>query len=147
MPRYIVYIVLVTIVQLLYNAQDWTQLNDRIQDLVKKRSQLKQAVAKMIAECCTFLDNIKDKPTMLKLIDTLRTVTAGKIYVENERARLTHRLAKIHEKDDNVAEAAKIMQELQVIHNTDVSKCHMCQLCAGGDVWLDGETGEGGVDP
>jgi len=106
--------VLVTIVQLCYNAGDFTQLNDRIQDLVKKRSQLKQAVAKMIAECCTFLDNIKDKPTMLKLIDTLRTVTAGKIYVENERARLTHRLSKIHEKDDNVAEAAKIMQELQV---------------------------------
>lgn len=51
---------------------------------------------------------------MLKLIDTLRTVTAGKIYVENERARLTHRLALIHEKDDNVTEAAKIMQELQV---------------------------------
>jgi len=106
--------VLVTIVQLLYTAQDWTQLNDRIQELVKKRSQLKQAVAKMIAECCTFIDNISDKPTMLKLIDTLRTVTAGKIYVENERARLTHRLALIHEKDDNVTEAAKIMQELQV---------------------------------
>ena len=51
---------------------------------------------------------------MLKLIDTLRTVTAGKIYVENERARLTHRLSLIHEADDNVAEAAKIMQELQV---------------------------------
>ena len=75
--------VLVTIVQLCYNAGDFTQLNDRIQDLVKKRSQLKQAVAKMIAECCTFLDNIKDKPTELKLIDTLRTVTAGKIYVNS----------------------------------------------------------------
>merc|ERR1712227_414556 len=74
--------VLVTIVQLCYNAGDFTQLND--------------------------------KPTMLKLIDTLRTVTAGKIYVENERARLTHRLAKIHEKDGNKEEAAKIMQELQV---------------------------------
>ena len=57
---------------------------------------------------------ISDKPTMLKLIDTLRIVTAGKIYVENERARLTHRLSLIHEADDNVAEAAKIMQELQV---------------------------------
>ena len=56
------------------------------------------------------LFRIEDKPTMLKLIDTLRTVTAGKIYVENERARLTHRL--IHEKDDNIQE--KIMQELQV---------------------------------
>lgn len=51
---------------------------------------------------------------MLKLIDTLRTVTAGKIYVENERARLTHRLSLIHEADDNIPEAAKIMQELQV---------------------------------
>jgi len=71
-------------------------------------------VAKMITECCTFLDKTPDKPTMLKLIDTLRTVTEGKIYVENERARLTHRLAMIHEKDNNVAEAAKIMQELQV---------------------------------
>ena len=58
-----------------------------------------------------------------------------------------HRLAKIHEKDGKVEEAAKIMQELQVIHNTDVSRCHMCQFCSGGDVWLDGETGEGGVDP
>ena len=27
----------------------------------------------------------------LKLIETLRTVTEGKIYVEVERARLTHR--------------------------------------------------------
>merc|ERR1712141_445107 len=88
--------------------------NEKIQDLVKKRSQLKQAVAKMIAECCTFIDKISDKATMLKLIDTLRIVTAGKIYVENERARLTHRLSLIHEADDNVAEAAKIMQELQV---------------------------------
>jgi len=106
--------VLVLMVELLYSAGEWTKLNDRIQDLVKKRSQLKQAVAKMIQKCCTFLDNIGDKATMLKLIDTLRTVTAGKIYVENERARLTHRLANIHEADDNVGEAAKIMQELQV---------------------------------
>ena len=50
----------------------------------------------------------------MKLIYTLRTVTEGKIYVENERSRLTHRLAMIHEKDGNVTEAAKIMEELQV---------------------------------
>ena len=48
--------VLVTIVQLCFNAGDFTQLNEKIQELVKKRSQLKQAVAKMIAECCTFID-------------------------------------------------------------------------------------------
>ena len=51
---------------------------------------------------------------MMKLIDTLRTVTESKIYVENERSTLTHCLAIIHEKDGNVTEAAKIMQELQL---------------------------------
>ena len=106
--------VLVTIVQLSFEAGDWAGLNERVIDLVKKRAQLKQAVAKMVTEACTFLDKTPDKATMLKLIDTLRTVTAGKIYVENERARLTHRLAKIHEKDGKPEEAAKIMQELQV---------------------------------
>jgi len=106
--------VLVTIVQLSFDAGDWAGLNERIIDLVKKRAQLKQAVAKMVTECCSFLDKTPDKATMLKLIDTLRTVTAGKIYVENERARLTHRLAMIHEEDGNKEEAAKIMQELQV---------------------------------
>ena len=34
--------------------------------------------------------------------------------MENERARLTHRLAKIKEADGELKEAAKIMQELQV---------------------------------
>jgi 26S proteasome regulatory subunit N5 len=38
----------------------------------------------------------------------------GKIYVENERARLTHRLAKIREEEGDLQDAAKILQELQV---------------------------------
>jgi len=106
--------VLVLIVKLCAKAGDWNQLNEKIIELTKKRSQLKQAVAKMVAECCTFLDLTPDKPTLLKLIDTLRVVTAGKIYVENERARLTHRLSQIKEADGELQEAAKIMQELQV---------------------------------
>jgi len=106
--------VLVLIVKLCAKAKEWNLLNEKIMEMTKKRSQLKMAVAKMVAECCTFLDSTPDKQTLLKLIDTLRTVTAGKIYVENERARLTHRLAKIKEADGEVKEAAKIMQELQV---------------------------------
>jgi len=106
--------VLVLIVKLCAKAGEWSMLNEKILELTKKRSQLKAAVAKMVAECCTFLDNTPDKPTLLKLIDTLRTVTAGKIYVENERARLTHRLSQIKEADGEIKEAAKIMHELQV---------------------------------
>lgn len=36
------------------------------------------------------------------------------IYVEVERARLTHKLALIKEKNGDITEAASIMQELQV---------------------------------
>ena len=47
-------------------------LNENIIVLTKKRSQLKQAVAKMVAESCTYLDKTPDKETQLKLINTLR---------------------------------------------------------------------------
>ena len=38
-----------------------------------------QAVTKMVQEACTYVDQIKDFDEKLKLIDTLRTVTAGKV--------------------------------------------------------------------
>ena len=68
----------------------------------------------MVQEACTYVDEISNLEVKLKLIDTLRTVTAGKIYVEIERARLTRKLAAIRESENNIDEAATIMQELQV---------------------------------
>ncbi|XP_038211930.1 26S proteasome non-ATPase regulatory subunit 12 [Zerene cesonia] len=106
--------ILVTVVQICFEAKNWTALNDHIILLSKRRSQLKQAVVKMVQECCMYVDKTPDKETKIKLIETLRTITEGKIYVEVERARLTHILAKIREEEGNVAEAAKIIQELQV---------------------------------
>ncbi|KAJ8915020.1 hypothetical protein NQ315_015995, partial [Exocentrus adspersus] len=106
--------VLVAICQICKEAKNWAALNEHITLLAKRRSQLKQAVAKMVQECCTYVDETPDKETKIKLIDTLRQVTEGKIYVEVERARLTHKLAKIREEEGNIQEAANIIQELQV---------------------------------
>ncbi|KAJ8036924.1 26S proteasome non-ATPase regulatory subunit 12 [Holothuria leucospilota] len=106
--------VLVAIVRMCFEVKDWDALNENILLLSKRRSQLKQAVQKMVQEACTYLDKTPDLETKLKLIDTLRTVTAGKIYVEIERARLTMTLAKIKEDQGDIAEAATILQELQV---------------------------------
>lgn len=75
---------------------------------------MKQAVVKMVQECCLYVDQTPNKETKIKLIETLRSVTEGKIYVEVERARLTHKLAKLKEDEGDVSEAAKIIQELQV---------------------------------
>jgi len=108
--------VLVCIVQLCYEAKKWSLLNEHIVMLTKRRSQLKQAVAKMVQECCKWVSEgtLPSKEIEVELINTLRTVTEGKIYVEVERARLTHRLTKMKEAEGNISEAAKIMQELQV---------------------------------
>ncbi|XP_060521588.1 26S proteasome non-ATPase regulatory subunit 12 [Cylas formicarius] len=106
--------VLVAVCQICKEANNWAALNEHIVLLTKRRSQLKQAVTKMVQECCTYVDHTPDKDTMIKLIETLRQVTEGKIYVEVERARLTHKLAKIREDEGDIQEAANIIQELQV---------------------------------
>lgn len=106
--------VLVAIVEICLEAKNWTALNEHIVLLSKRRSQLKQAVTKMVQECCSYVDKTPDRETMIKLIETLRSVTEGKIYVEVERARLTHRLAKLKEEDGDISAAATVMLELQV---------------------------------
>lgn len=104
---------LVGICQISFDAKQWDTLNEQIQALTKRRGQFKQAVTAMVQKCCEFVKLLSPNEE-LQLIHTLRTVTAGKIYVENERARLTYRLAQIKEKEGNVEEACKVMQDTQV---------------------------------
>lgn len=68
----------------------------------------------MVQEAISFIDKTEDKETKLELIETLRTITEGKIYVEVERARLTRTLAKIKEDEGKIDDAAEILHELQV---------------------------------
>ncbi|CAF2977842.1 unnamed protein product [Rotaria sp. Silwood2] len=81
--------VLVAIIKYCYQAKQWEQMNEHIVTLSKRRSQLKQAITKMVQEAYELVEKTPDLDTKLKLIETLRTVTTGKIFVENERARLT----------------------------------------------------------
>jgi 26S proteasome regulatory subunit N5 len=106
--------VLKAIVQMCFDLQEWDLLNEHILLLTKKRGQLKTAVASMVEQCCRFVEQTPDLEIKLKLIDTLRTVTEGKIYVEVPRARLTMELARIKEADGDIDSAATILQELQV---------------------------------
>ncbi|KAI7853733.1 PCI domain-containing protein [Circinella umbellata] len=106
--------ILVQVVKLCRESQDWKLLNEEIVLLSKKHGQLKVATTKMIQEAFSYLDNTPNMEVKLELIDTLRTVTEGKIYVEVERARVTRLLAQIREEEGKINEAADILQELQV---------------------------------
>ncbi|KAI9311776.1 PCI domain-containing protein [Dichotomocladium elegans] len=106
--------ILVQVIKLCRDANDWKLLNEQIVLLSKKHGQLKAATTKMIQDAFSYLDSTPNMEVKLELIDTLRTVTEGKIYVEVERARVTRILAKIREDEGKIIEAADILQELQV---------------------------------
>ena len=62
----------------------------------------------------SFLDDTPDLETKLSIIETLRTVTEGKIFVEVERARVTKILSDIKKAQGDLKAATEILCELQV---------------------------------
>nr|GMC66460.1 26S proteasome non-ATPase regulatory subunit 12 homolog A-like [Ipomoea batatas] len=102
------------ILQLCFEARAWKTINDQIVLLSKRRGQLKQAVQAMVRQAMEYIDQTPDLETKIELIKTLNSVSAGKIYVEIERARLIKKLAKIKEEQGLIAEAADLMQEIAV---------------------------------
>ncbi|XP_020599063.1 26S proteasome non-ATPase regulatory subunit 12 homolog A-like [Phalaenopsis equestris] len=104
----------IEIVELCYKAGAWKTLNDQILLIAKRRGQLKQAVTAMVQQAMQYIDKTPDTDTRVELIKTLNNVSAGKIYVEIERARLIKKLAKIKEEQGLIAEAADLMQEIAV---------------------------------
>ncbi|THH17768.1 hypothetical protein EUX98_g9060 [Antrodiella citrinella] len=86
--------------QLNYDARDYELLNTGIQTLSKKHGQLKVAIQEMVEQAIGWLEEIKARDGQekwLQLIETLRTVTEGKLFLETPRARVTLLLSKYHE--------------------------------------------------
>lgn len=54
-------------------------MDEQVLLLSKKHGQLKQAITKMVQVVMSFLDDTPDLETKLRLIETLRTVTEGKV--------------------------------------------------------------------
>ena len=82
--------------------------------LSKKHGQLKQAITRMVQTVMGFLDSTPNLETKLTVIETLRTVTEGKIFVEVERARVTKILSDIKKEQGELKAAKDILCELQV---------------------------------
>lgn len=106
--------VLVKIAQLLGDNGDWDGLCEQLVLLSKKHGQLKIAVQRFVQEAIDYLDKTPDQETKIKIIDTIRTVTESKIFVEVERARVTRELSHIRRKEGKIDEATDLLTELQV---------------------------------
>jgi 26S proteasome regulatory subunit N5 len=68
----------------------------------------------MVQVVMGFLDSAPNLETKLSTIETLRTVTEGKIFVEVERARVTKILSDIKKEQGDLKAATEILCELQV---------------------------------
>jgi len=106
--------ILVAIVTISKDSGDWSLLNEQVLLLSKKHGQLKQAITKMVQVVMGFLDSAPKLETKLSTIETLRTVTEGKIFVEVERARVTKILSDIKKEQGDLKAAKEILCELQV---------------------------------
>lgn len=71
--------VIIAIVTIAKNAKDWNLMNEQVLLLSKKHGQLKQATTKMVQTVMGFMDETPNLETKLSVIETLRTVTEGKV--------------------------------------------------------------------
>lgn len=103
----------VAIVRICFQAKKFDVLNENLVVLSKRRGQFRPVIQDFVKEAMSYLDQV-NKEEKLKLLKTLRDITEGKMFVEIERAKLTKILAKIKEDEGKIAEAAEILQEVQV---------------------------------
>jgi 26S proteasome regulatory subunit N5 len=100
-----------------------------IKTLTTRRSQKSKAIATIVEKAMPWAITSVDAdgspvvaPNSAKLVETLRDVTDGKLFLEAERARLTRALAKIKEDSGLIAEAADCLQEVHVETYGSLSK-------------------------
>ncbi|TDL28216.1 26S proteasome non-ATPase regulatory subunit 12 [Rickenella mellea] len=96
------------ILDLSYDARDYSLLNSSLSLLSKKHGQLKGAVQAIVEQSMGWLDEIRQRDGVdkwLELIETLRQVTEGKIFLETPRARVTLALSHYHESQANLPSA------------------------------------------
>lgn len=70
------------ILDLTYEARDYSLLNSSLNILSKKHGQLKATVQAMVEQTVAWLDDVKSREgteKWLELIETLRAVTEGKV--------------------------------------------------------------------
>merc|ERR1712137_1164255 len=68
------------------------------------------------------MGNATEKAARDKLVEALRDISDGKIFLEGERARLTRALATIKEEEGDIAGAADVLQEVHVETYGSLSK-------------------------
>ncbi|KAJ3574025.1 hypothetical protein NP233_g2049 [Leucocoprinus birnbaumii] len=136
------------IVQHTYDARNFTLLNSNIQVLSKKHGQLKAVIQAFVEQAIEWLPEIKSRDGLekwLELVETLRSVTEGKIFLETPRARVTLLLSHHHEGVSKEASTPqKVKESLQTASDllSDL-QVETCDILIAVAIIKDAEEGKG----
>lgn len=97
-----------------FEKGNWDKINDLLIILSKKRQQHRKVITAFVDQTLGFVDKCPTLDIKIKLIDTIRTVSEGKIFVELQHAHATYNLCKIYEEKNDLEKAAEILDEIQV---------------------------------
>lgn len=106
--------VMVKIVDVLVAHADWQFLDELVVILTKKHGQLKLLTQTLVQHVIDSLPKVESVETKIKLIDTVRTVTDNKIFVEVERATALKMLSDIYLDKGDLDKATDVLCDLQV---------------------------------
>jgi 26S proteasome regulatory subunit N5 len=107
--------ILTAIVELHFDASNFIGLNESIiMFTLKKHLQSDQAIGMMLKRCCDFVDATDDRNVKMKLLETLKHVTDGKLYAEMERAKICRELSAMRKTDGDISAAIKTLEDLKI---------------------------------
>ena len=110
-------------VQLCYDNKDLVRMNEFLIKLAKHRGQAKKAITEMIQMALEYIpEKMPNREEKLKLVNTLREVTDGKLFVEAEFAKVTRIFCEMMEEDGKLQEGADAILEVQVETYGSLSK-------------------------
>jgi len=123
--------------ELCHEANDHEALLATLKTLSTRRSQKSKAIATLVSKCLPWVvtadtdgftplpvaDGTEEsKKAQIALVEELRNITDGKMYLEAERARLTRTVAILKEAAGDIAGAADVLQEVHVETYGSISK-------------------------
>ena len=105
----------INILTTIYERNDFENFLKLIEYLTQRRNQSRESISAMIKYCNSdIIPNLKDEEKLKKLLDVIIKVTEGKIFVELEYSIAIRKMAEIHIKNNNLEEAAKLIQDVQI---------------------------------
>lgn len=122
--------------ELCHDANDHEALLATLKTLSTRRSQKSKAIASLVSKCLPWVvdvdtdgftplpipDGEAEKKARDTLVEELRNITDGKMYLEAEQARLTRTVAILKEADGDIPGAANALQEVHVETYGSISK-------------------------